>query len=94
MSLSRKMSSAIVRAMAIYEHVSSSDQCFPGVIHGMLIMYASTISGDRFRLAMILRERYLQCIDRRLKRAPAVGINRAEAARMDVKRNADRDWTN
>lgn len=47
MTLFSDISTAIVIADAIYEHVSSSDQCFPGDIQGMLIIYANTSSGER-----------------------------------------------
>jgi hypothetical protein len=60
MSLFIEISIAIVRAEAMYEHVSSSAQCFPGAIQGMLTMNAKTISGERFLLKMISRARSLQ----------------------------------
>lgn len=45
-SLFRDMSVATDKAMAMYAHVSSSAQCFPGPIHGTLTINARTISGD------------------------------------------------
>jgi hypothetical protein len=88
-NLFSEMSIAIVRAIAIYEQVSSSDQCFPGAIQGMLTMKARTISGDRFRLNMTFLARFLLCTDSRFERAAAVGIKRADAARIEVNRKAD-----
>jgi len=79
----------VVRAIAIYEHVSSSDQCFPGAIQGMLTMNARTISGDLFRLNIIFRARFLQCTESRLESAAAVGIKSAAAASIEVNRKAD-----
>ena len=52
MSLFKDRSTAMVKAIAMYEHVASSAQCFPGVIHGTFTTKASTISGDRYRFAI------------------------------------------
>ena len=79
----------MVSAIAIYEQVSSSDQCFPGAIQGMLTMNARTISGERLRLNIMFRARFLLCTESRLESAAAVGMKRAAAASIDVKRNAD-----
>lgn len=46
-------SSATVRAMEMYVDVSSSAQCSPAEIQGMLTMKAKMISTDLYRLAMI-----------------------------------------
>lgn len=55
----------------------------------MLIMNAKTISGDRFPLAKMRRARDLLWAERRFDRAPAEGMKRADAARIDVNKNAD-----
>ena len=94
MSLFSEMSMAIVRAIAIYEHVSSSDQCLPGAIHGTFTMNAKTISGERLRCSITFRAKDLQCIVNRFDRAPAEGRNSADAAKTEVKRKAERFRTN
>ena len=90
MSLFKDRSTAIVNAIAIYEQVSSSAQCFPGDIHGMLIMNANTISGDRLRFAITRCAKFLQCTESLFDRAAVDGRKSADAARIEVKRKADR----
>lgn len=57
-------------------------------------MKARTISGERLRLNMIPRARFLQWAESRLERAAAVGMKSADAARMDVNKKADCFLTN
>jgi hypothetical protein len=53
-------------------------------------MKANTISGDRCRLAMTIRAKCLQCVERRFESAAVDGRNNDDATRMEVKRNVDR----
>lgn len=50
-TLCKDKSMAIVLAMDMYTHVSSSVLCLPGNIHGMFTIKASTISTDLYWLA-------------------------------------------
>lgn len=84
-------SSDIVVAIDTYQHVSSSALCFPGNIHGTLIMKAKTISTERQRVDITRLARDLQWLESRRDRAPAEGMNSADMAAIEVKRNADRD---
>jgi hypothetical protein len=93
-SLFSDKSMATVSAIAIYEQVASSAQCFPGDIHGILTIKAKTISGDLFRCIITRSARFLQWTDNLLARAAVLGRKRAAAARRDVKRNAERERTN
>lgn len=51
-------------------------------------MYARTISGDLFLFVITYCASLLQCTASLLDSAPVDGIKRAEAARIEVKRNA------
>lgn len=80
----------MVAAMDTYQQVSSSALCFPGNIHGTLIMKASTISTDRHRVAITRFASALQWLERRRDRAPAEGMKSAVMAAIEVKRNKER----
>jgi hypothetical protein len=82
-------SKATVKAMAIYEQVSSSPRLPPGGIHGTLTMKARTISTDLWRCVITLFASDLQCRDNLLDKAAADGRKRAAPAMIDVNRNAD-----
>lgn len=92
-NLFNDISMAIVNAIARYAQVSSSAQCFPGDIQGILTIKASTISGDRLRFTIILCDKFLRWAESRFESAAVDGRKRAEAARMEVKRNAERART-
>lgn len=94
MSLLREMSIEIVRAAPIYEQVSSSAQCFPGDIQGILTMNPRMISGDRCLFTMIDWARCFEWDDNLFEIAAAVGMNSAEAAMIEVKRKEDCFRTN
>lgn len=79
----------MVRDEAIYEQVSSSDQCFPGAIHGMFTMYANTISGERFRWVITWCANLLQWPESLFDTAPADGMKRADTDMIDVNKNAE-----
>lgn len=93
-SLFRDRSTAMVRAIAMYEQVASSAQCFPGDIHGMFIKKDSTISGDRCRFAITRAAKFLQWVESRFERAAVDGRKRDEAESIEVNRNADLARTN
>lgn len=89
-TLWRDRSMAILVAMEMYTHASSSVLCRPGNIHGMLIIKARTISTDLCRRSMTLCASVLTWLDNRLDKAAAEGMNSAEAAMTDVQRKAER----
>lgn len=93
MSLFKDKSIATVNAMAKYAQVSSSAQCFPGVIQGTFTMKASTISGDRLRFTITRCAKFLQCAESLFDSAAVDGRKRADAAKIEVKRKAERDRT-
>lgn len=86
----RDRSRDIVAAIDTYQQVSSSALCFPGNIHGTLIMKASTISTERHRVAMTRFASVLQWLESRRDRAPADGMKSADMAVMEVNRNKER----
>lgn len=87
-------SRATVRAMEIYVDVSSSAQCSPAEIQGMLTMNAKMISTDLYRLAMISPASFWRWLYSLLYTASSEGENRADAAAMDVSKKAERLRTN
>jgi hypothetical protein len=91
--LFRYKSSAILKAIDMYAEVSSSAQCSPAGIHGMLTINARTISTDLNRFVMTKSASFCRCLESRLCRASKEGENRADAAHIDVNRKAERPLT-
>lgn len=87
--LFKDRSIAIVRAMAMKAQVSSSPKHLPGAIHGTLTINARTISTDLHRCITALLARNRQCLESLFDNAASDGRKRADAARIDVNRNAD-----
>lgn len=85
-----KRSIAIVVAIDMYRHVSSSVLSCPGNIHGTLTMKARTISTERYPCITTCFASLLVWLDRRLDKAESCK-KRAEAAMMEVVRKEERE---
>jgi hypothetical protein len=59
----------------------------------MLTMNANTISGDRLRFTMTRCAKFLQCTESLFDSAAVDGRKRADAAKIEVKRKAERART-